>query len=280
MKKSIITSFLVLMCLAGITSCDSDDDLKLTKENGRPSSVEHNSESKTFFYYEGNRLKTIKEIKGSISNYDYKDGKLVSVYYSPEDKRVADGHASVRFEQVGNKIYIAAWGEPMFGEYRSELDMDDSGLPQRITEIGYFSHNKEGEMVLESEGNFYTEFTYDPVKKNLLKLAVFEKESLRQLTTYDFEYDNNPGAFSKIDMPLWYYAFQMYRNKDSIGEYTQLYYCYGNNILKEKITGKLTEDAAIQEDIEVIYRYEYNKDKYPMTQATDYYGLIPLSITY
>lgn len=280
MKKSIFALSLAFMFLACFTSCDKDEDLKLTKENGKPSSLSNASNPNVFYYYDGDKLKSIKEIKGSISNYEYKGGKLVSVNYSPEDKSVADGHGTVRFEQVGNKIQIASWGEPVSGEYRWELEMDGNGIPQRITEIGFFSHNKEGKLVVEEEGVYYTEFTYDPVKKNLLKLAMFEKKTVNQLMTYTFEYDNNPGALSKIDLPLWYHAYQAYRNRDFSAEHARLFYCYGNNILKEMVTGKLTEDASISEDVKVIYSYEYNKEKYPITQATNYYGLPILKITY
>jgi hypothetical protein len=284
MKKSILVSFLICIFCAFFPACDNDDDdLKLTKDNGRPSSVERGDE-KTFFYYEGNRLKKIKEIKGSVSDYMYENGKLVSVSHSPEDKRVADGHGSVWFKQTDNRVHIGSSGEPGFEEFQWEIELDDSGLPQRITELGIYSRNNEkGELSLIKEGDYSTELTYDPVKKNLIKMEKFVKKSDELLMSYSFEYDDNPGIMSKVDLPLWYYAYQMYRGGDNRDGYNRFFcfYCHFNNIVKERITGEFAEGVAITEDLSIYYTYEYNKKGYPVSLGAGYYtGLPYFKITY
>ena len=286
MKKSITLFFSTFLFSLCVISCsDDDDNLKLTKENGKPSGITYADKSEAFFYYEGNKLKTIKEIKGTISEYEYEAGELVSVSYSPEDKAVADGHSSVNFEQLeGNKINIESWGEPSSNLYRWELELDDSGLPQKMTEVGVFAHDGSGQVVKKIEGEFYAKYIYDSATKNLTQIKLYRKNTSALHSTYDFEYDNNPGVMSKIDLPLWYYAYAAYRNKDFSGNFNKLFYCYSNNILKE--TKMLNDvmgfgvDLMDVEPVVITYSYSYNKENYPETQASSQYDLNPIKITY
>jgi hypothetical protein len=57
--------------VAIVPSCSrDDDDLQLTRLNGKPSCIayenDNNRAENVYFYYQGDKLSEIKEIKGSI----------------------------------------------------------------------------------------------------------------------------------------------------------------------------------------------------------------------
>lgn len=283
MKKTIIRSFFILLCIVAIiSSCNrEDDDLQLTGLNGKPSSVGYDNNdnpkrNNIFFYYQGDKLSQIKELKGSISKFNYENNELVSIDFSPEDKEVMDGHGAVNFKKEGqNKIIIESWGEPSFELFRMEIELDGNNRPTKITEVGFYSHNVDGVLSNTGDGYQYTLFTYEPSTNNLLRQTIYSKETDKKVVTYEYEYDGNVGAFSKINLPLWYYAYMAYVDKKYNSAYSKLFFNYTNNLVKETVHAEGTADGGIFH-----YTYQYNNGKTPVFMQHDIEGLPSVSITY
>ncbi|MDR2917554.1 MAG: hypothetical protein LBV74_22410 [Tannerella sp.] len=275
MKKVLFALF----CAATILSCSNDDELQLTKVNGKPSRIVKSTDEKAniYFSYQGNRLSKIKAIGGSILSYSYENNELVSVSTSPEDKRVADGNGQTSFtKENSNKICIESWGEPSFHLFRKEIELDENNTPIKITDIGIFDHiGPKGEISKIEEGQYYGLFTYDQTTKNLTRLVVYDKTTSKEIATYEYEYDDNTGAISKIDLPLWFYAHKAYGNRDYRTSYSRLFFNYSNNLIKETVT--LTDNTP---QATFHYIYQYNKDSAPVSIQKDESDMDKLSITY
>lgn len=277
MRAAVNLSLLIFSFICFLSCDKNDDNLKLTKENGKPSMIQKEDGSKVYFYYDGDKLSEIKEIKGSVASYKYENDDLVSVSYAPEDKAVADGHAFTKFQKMDtNKIRIESSGEPSFDVYKWEIDVF-GGLPMRITELGFYSSDPDRAESPLQEGLYYGDFAYDPTMESLLKLTIYNKETNEKVATYTYEYDDKPGAISKIDLPLWYYAYRAYRNRAYFGDYNKLFDCHVNNILGVTIDEVAPEDDAATE---VVWTYDYNDENYPVTQTNNRFDLSQIRITY
>ena len=67
---------------------------------------------------------------------------MVSIYSSPEDKEMMDGHGSVLFKKEGqDKIIIESWAEPSSELFRMELELDENNVPLKITEAGFYAYS-------------------------------------------------------------------------------------------------------------------------------------------
>lgn len=281
MRQTIIQPLLVLLWVAAIiSSCSPEDDnLQLTGLNGKPSSFgydNNNRKPNIFFYYQGDKLSQIKELKGSVSKFNYENNELVSTEFSPEDKEVMDGHGSVSFKkEIPNKIIVESWGEPSFELFRMEIELDKNNLPTKITELGVYSHNADGLLSKTIDGYYYALFTYESSTNNLLRQAIYSKETDEKIVSYEYEYDKNIGAFSKIYLPLWYYAYRAYVNKNYRNAYNKLFFNYTNNLVKEIVHAEETADGDIFH-----YTYQYNDGKTPVFMEHDIEGLPFVSITY
>ncbi len=281
MKKSAVRLLFILICLVFVISCsDDDDNLQSTGVNGKPGKVSikyssdpNSADADVFFYYQRDKLARTKQIKGSILDFNYENNELVSVYTSPEDKEVADGHGSTKFRREGSKITIESWGEPSSDLFRWELELDENNIPVKITEIGVFSPGTTGELSKVRDGKYYAAFVHNQTTKNLVKQTVYNISTSQIVSTYEYEYDNNQGAISKIDLPLWYYAYKAYINREYRNVYNRLFFNYSNNIQKE------TADTEEGESV-VNYSYQYNKSNTPASMGSDMYGLPAISITY
>ena len=278
LKHSLLS--IAILILSTLSSCSDDDDLQLTGINGKPSYIEckndFSSVTPVYFSYQGDKLVQLKEIEGSIFEFKYEENKLVSVYISPESKDVADGHGSISFKhEENNKIIIESTGEPFFYISRWTLELNEKGVPSKISEDGIFSHTgANGEVTKTSEGQYYATFNYDQASR-LLKLIVSEKNTEETVITYKYEYDNNTGSISKLNLPLWYYAYTAYRDRKSSNPYEKFFLNYINNIQKETFITKDTNEESFKN-----YTYEYNKDKTPTLMGCDAYGLSYLTISY
>ncbi|MDR2950562.1 MAG: hypothetical protein LBV71_15350 [Prevotella sp.] len=282
MKKSAVRLLFILICLVFVISCSDDDDnnLQSTGVNGKPGKViikytdPNSKDTDVFFYYKADKLTRTKAIKGSVLDFNYENNELKSVYTSPEDKEVADGHGSTKFSKESNKIIIESWGEPSSDLFRWELELDENNIPVKITEMGMYSPSgANGELSKVRDGEYYSVFTYDQTTKNLVKQIVYNIGTSNIAATYEYEYDNNPGAISKIYLPLWYYAYKAYMNREYRNVYNRLFFNYTNNIQKEIV------DTEEGESI-VNYSYKYNKNNTPVSMGSDIYGLPAISITY
>ncbi|WP_298651022.1 hypothetical protein [uncultured Proteiniphilum sp.] len=283
MKKTIIRLLYILLCMVTITSSCSreDDDLQLTGLNGKPSSIGYDNDNKpnrnVYFYYQGDKLSEIKELKGSVTRLNYENNELVSVDFSPEDKEVMDGHGSVLFKKEGrDKIIIESWAEPSLELFRMEMKLDENNLPLKITESGFYSYNgAEGEFSKTVDGFYYAVFTYEPSTNNLLRQTIYTKDTDAKVVSYEYEYDSNMGAISEIDLPLWYYVYQAYRNKNYRNAYNRLFFNYTNNLIKETVHAEGTADGDIFH-----YTYQYNHGKIPVFMEHDIAGIPSIFITY
>lgn len=282
MKKRILQILFVLVCTIIVSCSDDDGDLQSTGINGKPGKVTikytdpsfNSIDTDVFFYYQGDKLTRTKAIKGSILDFSYQNNELISVATSPEDKNVADGHGSTTFSKEGSKITIQSWGEPSSDFFRWELQLDENNIPVKITDLGIYSHTgADGELSKIKEGKYYSAFIYEQTTKNLVKQTVYDISTSIVVATYEYEYDKNLGAISKIDLPLWYYAYKAYINRDYRNVYNSLFFNYSNNIQKETID---TEEGKSV----VNYNYQYNKSNTPVSMGSDIYGLPVISITY
>lgn len=275
MKKATL-QILPALCLLCTMSCNSDDrDLQLTGENGKPGKIscsDYDRGRNVYLYYQGNRLSEIKEKGGSILRFNYENNEPVSVSVSPDDRNVADGHGSTVFrKEEGNRIMIESSGEPSFELYRRELELDENRIPVRITEAGVYSRGVNGELVQDMDGQYYAEFTYDPATRQLLKQVVHDKGTSEITAVYEYEYDGNTGAASRIDLPLWYCAYMAYRNRDFKSTWNWLFLSYSGNPVRE--TGIWTDG----EQRIYNYSYQYNSEHTPVSMETDLFGRISIA---
>lgn len=274
MKKTISLFLLLFLSLAIVSCGDDDDDLKLTRENGKPSLIETGDGTKIYFYYSGDKLSKIKEKKGSVITYGYANDALVSLSYAPEDKNVADGHAFTRFQQLDiSMIRVESSGEPGFQVFKWDITVL-GGLPVRITELGFYSPNPHDAEEPISEGRYYADFEYDPTNFELKTLTVYDKETNEKVATHTYLYDGKPGVLSKINLPLWYYAYRAYLGKTSWGTYGyEKFFHSGGNLLKE------TMELADRTET-VNWTYQYNEAGYPIVSAHDHSDQNQVKITY
>jgi len=258
-----------LLCVFILLSCSKDDQPQLTNVDGKPSCVKINDyeETNVFFSYQGNRLSEIKEIGGSIQSFNYENEDLLSISVSPEDKRVADGHGYTKFRKESDyKIVVEATGEPNFDMYRHEVELNKNNIPVRITDLGIFGYTGDnGEISRTREGQYYAVFTYGEATNNLIRIVVYDIISSEEVAVYDYEYDSNIGAISKMDLPLWYYAYRAFMGRDYRYRYGRIFFNYGNNLVKENVfkTDNVTEQNTYN------YLYKYNKDNVPISMRSD-----------
>ena len=267
MKMKVAHFLLMLFCIAAI-SCN-DDELQLTKMQGKPSSISSNIDNrKMFFFYKGNHLSEIKELhyvrSKSIYNYSDENNDLMSISSMIEDKNIADGSGFIRFRKEDGKIIIESSGEPGFDIFRLELELDNNNNPVKITDMGIFSYTGvNGEISKIAEGDYYAVFTYNQATKNLTRLVVYDKISTEEVASYDYEYDNNVGAVSKMGLPLWYYAYKAFMLRDSNDIFHKIYFNHSNNIIFEKVTAA----SHNPEQNTYEYIYKYNKANTPVSMS-------------
>jgi len=259
----------MLLCVAIVASCSSDDKLQLTNVDGKPSSVKmsYNDGTDVFFSYQGDRISEIKEIRGSVKSFKYENDELISISTRPEDDRVADGQGSTRFrKEEENKIIAESNGEPDFNMYRYELELDENNIPIKITDLGIFAYvGDNGEISQIREGLYYAVFTYDDATKNLIRLVVYDKTSSNEVATYDYEYDSSIGTVSKMNLPLWYHAYRAFMNRDYRYGYNMIFFNYYNNLIKENVF----KAGGDPEQNTYNYIYTYNKNNAPISMGSD-----------
>lgn len=280
MKKIATRTFFALLCAIVMVSCSNDDgDLQLTGVKGRPSSIKNKNPGMgdIFFFYHGDRLSVIEETKGKISNFKYENNELVSVDFSQGDKNIVYSFVSISFKKEnGNKIIIEAWTKSFSHKLSWELEIDKNNIPVRITDRGIDSASGiNGEFTKIREGEHYGVFSYDPVTKSLKSQAIYSIKTGKIVAAYTYEYDSNIGTISKVDLPLWYYAYMVYRSRDSASAYDRLFFNYSNNIVKESID---SDNIAVKDVIN--YTYKYNKENAPILMKSDRPNTEDLSITY
>ena len=120
------------------------------------------------FIYSGNQFAGIQYPDGQATHFSYEEGELSGIFYTPP-KDMADGHAWVHFNKIGDKTYeVSRGGEPSMDiDYREEVTLDTNGLPVRVTFTGIFQQGANQEKQIE-EGDR---------KSDIEKLPIITKET-------------------------------------------------------------------------------------------------------
>lgn len=264
MKKGALVMFAaVTAVLVSFSSCDDDENLNLTGIYGMPGSMRCDKNGEDYdenikFYYQGDRLAklVVKGGAGSIYNFNYEGTELISYSISPEDKRVADGNGSTKFEKEGNVIRIESWGEPSASVYRQEMELDGAGRPIKITDTGVYSLNPEREK--EADGRYYTEFSYDD-SGNLTRMDKFTIADSEMVEYCTFKYDEAPGVMNKMNTPLWFKTYWNYTHSYNTSGYSKMFLNHVNNVTE---MFKQNEDGLRWTET---YTYTYNKEGFPIS---------------
>ena len=257
MLLSTILSAVLLMGGLCQSSCSDNDDIKLTGIDGRPSVLLSNGLVTASFIYSGNQFAGIQYPDGQATHFSYKEGELSGIFYTPP-KDMADGHAWVHFNKIGDKTYeVSRGGEPSMDiDYREEVTLDTNGLPVRVTFTGIFQQGANQEKQIE-EGDRYALLTFDPATRQLLNQEVYDKES-NLLVKYTYEYDNASSSISHLELPMWFLGWWYYRHAYSYDFENVQLLNHRHNITK------ITSENSEGKRSSVTYTYKYNKNNFPV----------------
>lgn len=132
MNKLLSTILSAVLLMGGLcqSSCSDNDDIKLTGIDGRPSVLLSNGLVTASFIYSGNQFAGIQYPDGQATHFSYKEGELSGIFYTPP-KDMADGHAWVHFNKIGDKTYeVSRGGEPSMDiDYREEVTLVQTACP-------------------------------------------------------------------------------------------------------------------------------------------------------
>ncbi len=271
MKKSIVPVLFLTLGFAVFQSCSKDE---MTPDYGKPNTISCNNDILSISY-NGNNLSSINNSSGFVTEYNYDNNGFKGASSHPTDKNIADGNSDYYITREGsNKIIVNSTGDPSFTLYKTEIEVNETGIPSKITYLGGFQHMPpSGELQqVEAGSQFSVNMIFDNISGNIIKLTMVNKNTLELVATYDYEYDNNPGIFSKTEFPLWFYALQIFNQKDSPNVPSRMFLCHTNNIIKETITNPSGHSV-------VEYNYNYNSLGYPVSMSNTS-GFICSSINY
>lgn len=261
MKRFIRTFVPVTLMAASLClfSCDNDNEgFGFTGKDGLPSAFETHEQT-IYLSYTGNRLLKMMKKDGSTTSFNYEGNELRSISFAPPaDPNIADGYSSVHFEKEGNKIRVKSSGEPSFDLYEKEIELDENGLPAKITDIGVFEMTAEGKKKLR-DGENYSILTFDPSTKNLLKSEEFSLKDSKLITSHTFTYNNQPGSMSQVELPVWFFGYWFQKNSYTASNFRQFLH-YRNTLTEETIT-----DGSSGNSRTIYYKYTYNKNTYPIS---------------
>lgn len=257
--------FFYVLCLTFFSiaamSCSDDDNFPRTGVDGRISSVKFPDNTFVVFHYNGAKIWQMKDSGGFVSDFSYTNNEPGKISYYPTDKRVADGNGAISFKRDGNKVRIENWGEPSFALYVKEIELDEHDIPVKITDVGIFENRGEGLEKVE-DGIHYAVFTFDPVTRSLLKEEVYSIETSERVVTFTYEYEPTPGAMSNVDLPLWFFTYNIHKSYWE-GGYNNLYFNYSENLIR-----KVIDDKQNNKHTDIRYTYAYNKAGFPVGMYT------------
>ncbi len=254
--KNVRNYFLFIFIIAGTISCNDDEEIRLTKENGKPSFIKFDEyDGDIYFYYEGNHITQIIEEKGAIINFKYINDELASLSMRPTDKEMPDGNVFIEFKKEDNKIIVESTVDPFFDTIIKEIELDENNIPIKITDKGLYHREEKLE-----DGAYYSVLLFDPKTKNLIKEETFDIATSQLIATRTYQYENTPGIFSKTDFPLWFYAYQNQNYYHFSLRYYIIYFNYSNNI-----SNMIIEDSRYNNIEKINYNYNYNKDGFPIS---------------
>lgn len=240
------------------TSCSDNDNSK--GENSRPSSIETNQEqkSKIKFHYQDDRISKIIKEKGSTIHFEYNNNELISIFLSPTDPQKADGNL-IKFSKKGNKVIVTKSNDSE--SHTEEIELDENNIPIKMTYKGLYFPEFED----YNNYTYHSSFTFDSQTQKLLKEEIFFENSSDIIYTYTYEYEDSPGIFSKVNLPLWFYVYCCHQFRNSTTGIELLFTNYANNILEKNIA-LLVDDMILNTRIN--YTYSYNKNGFPSIVTT------------
>jgi hypothetical protein len=269
MNNYNITCTFLCLLLAGLAACSKNDSEPLTGQPGKPSRITYNNET-VYFAYQDNKIHRITEKEGAglVTEFAYENRELISVSSWVTNPMVADGSSFTEFRKEGeNRIIAHSTAEPSSMYYEKEIELNDRGLPVRITETGAYDYivledeNETGWTKIR-EGQYYALFSWDASTGNLLKKETFLIETSEPVASYTYTYDKAPGIVSKTDGPAWFYAYWggggIY---SAVGTAHHMIFAnYANNLTEATI-----DDYANNLHITYTYTYAYNPEGYPLS---------------
>lgn len=281
--------FLLFLFFIVHISCSDDDDSR--GENGRPSLIKTNQErkGKISFYYQNDRISKIIEEKDATFLFGYEKDQLIYFDSAPTDKDIADGNTTTRFERKGNEIIVTFSNDPSW-EFHEEaiIKLGENDIPVKMTYTGlfypddlFYDTGKNGLSITgfyESEGIYYSTFTFDPSTGKLIKEEIYGVGSrTEKIFTYTYEYEDSPGIFSRINLPLWFHAYINHTIRNAKTGLEPSIINYVNNISKKDIE-YLQGDIVYS--IEINYSYQYNKSGFPISMHNDQDNTSTITIKY
>ncbi|MDR1600957.1 MAG: hypothetical protein LBS42_00825 [Tannerella sp.] len=272
MKKLFIYFPVISLFLLGTVACDGEDGGRLS---GKPVRIKSSYSDDVSFSYQGDRLLRIVENgPGSTITFGYENGELASLSFSPTDPKMADGNAYARFKKEENgNITVERGGEPDFNIYVQEIELDADNFPVKITDAGAWSVGKGGERTKEHDGEYCSLFSWDASTGLLLKEEVREIKTSQVVAVYTYKYDNAPGVMSKVDCPLWFYAYWNRQRHYAIGIYNALFSGYANNLVEATVDDDLNDRHEVLQ-----YAFDYSSEGFPVAVSAQTSGGETLTI--
>lgn len=237
----------------GLSACNEDNSWEPTGVNGRPSVLLTDGKLTRSYAYNGNRPEQIQYPDGQSIRFEYDGETLSGLSFTPSEG-VADGHAWVEFTANTDGTWlIRSGGEPDWSNcHQALMELDETGLPVRITSQGYFQTGSEGEKQLQP-GNGYTLFHFDTAARQLIGMESFDANGKRQ-SSYTFTYDNAPGSFSRLELPEWFIAWWSYRYRQQLDFPAFLFLNCRNNV---------TQITSAENIPLCTFTYTYNEAGFP-----------------
>lgn len=257
--KNTLNYILLFSLFISYVSCSDDNDLK--GANGRPSFIKTDQDQKgnIEFYYQDKCISKIIEEKGSTIHFEYDNDELISISLSPTDPQKADGNIFIKFSREGNKIIAIKSGD--CDSSTEEIELDKNNIPIKMKYKGlYFPEFND-----YYNYAYYSSFTFDTQTQKLLKEEIFSENTSDIIYTYTYEYEDSPGIFSEINLPLWFHAYCSHQLRNSTTGIELLFINYMNNI-SEKNIELLVDDVIISQKIN--YTYSHNKNGFPNSVTT------------
>ncbi len=254
--SSFLLSGAICVTTFYLSSCDKDESFPTSGIKGLPTAITSDNQTLRLAYTE-NRLSELQWSEGSTLRFSYTSHALDNLITLPP-KGVADGYGSTTFEHKGTTIQISSSGEPSLDiTHRLSMDLDENGIPTRITDLGSFRHSGENQ-TQEHPGESYTLFTTCPETGSLSKMEIYSRTDSTLLATYTYTYDNRRGMAGLIDLPIWFPYYWEYTRRYSNDIREHLFLNRTHNVTQITYTDQRSSTGE-----NLLFTYSYGSDGYP-----------------
>lgn len=259
--------------LAGCSSSDDDPAAYAAGEYGRPARIRdayYENERYHIFYdftYEGRKLTRFDN--GTIYiDFEYEKGEIVAIKRYSLTPEFIDSPGGYSFKRQGRYITVTS---TIYELHEEEWSLYDSGKVSiltieldswdravKITDMGVFEYDSNGELQKTKDGINYHVFSYN--RSGSVSKQDIYKPNGDLVESYTFEYDGKPGITSKIDLPVWYRVYStLYSNHYPALIWTSML-CYAENVLKKYSSDPHNMGSS--------YHYEYYDNDYPKSLSS------------